>query len=217
MGRKAAFSILCLVLAATPAVAQERNPVRPQEPSTRSGMSTATRAENVNALQELAAFGRCFARFNRNVALGFVATESGSRGEAEYFERFIGGERPGCRNYGSWTNASFVYWRGVIAEGLLHSGGVPASHVLPAPTVEQVSNLHDVARCYAAGHREQVRGLLATRLGSPEETAAVAALWNDFRACMPANFNVRLNAPWIRFLLAEALLRLAPETTLAGN
>jgi len=30
-------------------------------------------------------------------------------------------------------------------------------------------------------------------------------------------FTVRLNAPWIRFLLAEALLRLSPDTTLLGR
>jgi hypothetical protein len=29
-------------------------------------------------------------------------------------------------------------------------------------------------------------------------------------------FTVRLNAPWIRFLLAEALLRTGPTTTAAG-
>ena len=52
--------------------------------------------------------------------------------------------------------------------------------------------------------------MLATRAGSAEELAATTALWNDFRTCLPRHFNVRLNAPWIRYLLAEAILRLAP-------
>ena len=61
------------------------------------------------------------------------------------------------------------------------------------------------------GEPERVQALLATDAGSAEEVAAVRALWSDFSdACIPDNFRFRLNAPWIRFLLAEAMLRLAP-------
>ena len=42
------------------------------------------------------------------------------------------------------------------------------------------------------------------------------AFWSGFRTCMPG-FTVRLNAPWIRFLLAEALLRLGPNMTASGR
>jgi len=33
-----------------------------------------------------------------------------------------------------------------------------------------------------------------------------------FGRCFPPTFNVRLNAQWIRYLLAEALLRLSPAS-----
>jgi hypothetical protein len=208
--RNAALAAQLLVSAAISVEAQAQGG--------RSGMSTADPLRNVNAFRELSAFGACFARSSRSAALDFIATEPNSRQESEIYNRYIGGERYNCHGGGSgWTQASLVYWRGVIAEGLLRSGGVPASHVLPAPALADVRDLDDVARCYAAGHAPQIRELLATPLGSQEEVAAVAALWNDFRACMPARFNVRLNAPWIRFLLAEAMLRLAPDVTLAGN
>jgi hypothetical protein len=109
-----------------------------------------------------------------------------------------------------------VFARGAIAEGLLRSEGVPDNYRLPAPTPAEARDLHGVARCYTSGHRTEVETLLQTQPGSPEEVKAVAALWNDFRTCMPG-FKVRLNAPWIRFLLAEALLRLEPNVTTSGR
>jgi hypothetical protein len=146
--------------------------------------------------------------------LAFIATAPGSRDEARAFDRLIGGERFTCMAGGTETSASLVYYRGVVAEGLLGAGqGVPSNLVLAIPTVAEVSDLGGVARCYAAGHSAEIQALLETNVGSGEETAAVAALWDDFRACMPANFRVRLNAPWIRFLLAEAALRLSRTTS----
>lgn len=183
----------------------------------RSGMSTTDPLGNMNAFRELSAFGACYARSSRSNALAFIATRPGSREEADIFDRYIGGERYSCGSGPSSTQASMVYWRGVIAEGLLRTSGVPESHVLPVPASAEARDLHDAARCYAGRHGADIRGLLATRLGSPEEMAAVGAMWNDFRGCMPAGLSVRLNAPWIRFLLAEAMLRLAPNVTLSGN
>lgn len=172
----------------------------------RSGMSTEARADNVSAFRELSAFGVCYARFNRANALALIATEAGSREEGETFRRLISGEQ-NCVLPGT-MRGSLIYFRGVIAEGLLSAReSLPAELVLAAPTVEQVRNLHDVARYYVSGHRSQAQTVLATRTGSQEETAAIAAIWSDVRACFPPTLNVRLNAPWVRFLLAEALLR----------
>jgi hypothetical protein len=106
--------------------------------------------------------------------------------------------------------------RGAIAEGLLLTGGVPDTYRLAIPSPADARELHGVARCYAAGHQNEVEKLLKTHPGSREEVAAVAALWNDFRKCMPGK-TVRLNAPWIRFLLAEALLRTPSSTTASGQ
>lgn len=196
------------LLAATACFALS-TPAAAQLGTGRSGMSTSERLENVRAMQALARFGGCFARTYRRGALEIVASEPESDSERALFRRHVFGEQA-CALYD--TTASIVYMRGVIAEGLLRSGeGLPANYRLPAPTLAEVRNLHDAARCYVAGRQERVQALLATDAGSAEEVAAVRALWSDFSdACIPDNFRFRLNAPWIRFLLAEAMLRLAP-------
>jgi hypothetical protein len=184
----------------------------------RSGISTADRLENVRAFRELNTFGRCYAATNRNEALSLLATNPGTREEGEVFRTLMRGEQS-CLFPGSRMELPVIYFRGVIAEGLLETNtSVPASYRLPAPSVGEVRDLGGVARCYVVGHRAQVQSLLATGAGSPEEVAAVQALWNDFRACLPPDARIRLNATWIRFLLAEALLRLAPDAVpAAGN
>ncbi len=186
-----------------------------QAPS-RSGMSTSGPLTNVRAFGDLTALGICVARTQRRDALAVIATEPGSPEEDRVMRQSIYGERTTCMFGGTRMSMSSIYARGAIAEGLLRSDGVPAEYVLPAPAAAEVRDLHGVARCYASGHRNEVRALLQTPAGTPEEVAAVRTIWDDFRTCMP-NFNVRLNAPWIRFLLAEALLRLAPATTLSGR
>jgi hypothetical protein len=172
-------------------------------------MSTSGELGNVRAFRELSRFGRCYVNMRRNNALALIATAPGSREETEAFNRLVFGEQS-CLHGGTRMSLPIVFMRGAIAEGLVKSGGVPANYWLPAPSVAEVRTLADVARCYTSGRQDQVRALLEIELGTAEETAAVAALWDDFRGCFPPNFRIRLNAPWIRFLLAEALLRLPP-------
>ncbi|MBB5709062.1 hypothetical protein [Sphingomonas xinjiangensis] len=181
-----------------------------------SGVSTSTPATNMRPFQELRNFGACFARNQPKDALRIIATQPGSAEEKSVLGKLIAGEHTTCLFGGTKMAMPGVFARGAIAEGLLGSGGVPHTYRLAAPAVGEAKDLHGVARCYTNGHRSEVRDLLSTRAGSPEEVKAVAGLWNDFRACMPG-FKVRLNAPWIRFLLAEAMLRLPPETPQAGG
>jgi hypothetical protein len=145
-----------------------------------------------------------------------IATVPGSPEEDKAFRRKVYGERETCLPGGTTMSMPTIFARGAIAEGLLRSDGVPDNYRLPSPAPAQVRDLHGAARCYTASHRSDVEKLLQTHPGSREEVAAVAGLWEDFRKCMP-NFKVRLNAPWIRFLLAEAQLRLGPNTTTSGN
>ena len=186
-----------------------------QVASGRSGMSTSGALGNVRAFSDLRAFGICYVRASRNNALAVIATTPASPEEAELFRRRVVGEQ-NCLFGGTNMTLSIIYMRGAIAEGLLRSGGVPQTHWLPAPAPAEVRTLHDAARCYATGHRGEIQALLETEPGSQPEVAAVAALWNDFRVCITGP-RVRLNAPWIRYLLAEALLRLPPAATPAGN
>ena len=176
----------------------------------RSGMSTAAPLGNVPAFRDLSRFGRCYVNNYRNTALSLIATTPGTPEEDRIFRRMIRGDQL-CLHPGTHVSVSVIYFRGVVAEGLLHSDTpLPASYRLPAPTVSGVRSLADVALCYVNGHQAQVQTLLATEAGSSEEVAAVQSLWNDFRTCLPTEARVRLNAPWIRFLLAEALLRFEP-------
>jgi hypothetical protein len=182
----------------------------------RSGHSTSSPLSNVRPYKELQSFGECLARTGRKNALAIVATAPGSREEAKVLKKFVFGEHSNCSLGAFEMRMPDIFARGAIAEGLLRNGGVPAEYRLPAPAPSAVRDLHGAARCYASGHRRDVEKLLQTDPGTPQEVQAVAAIWDGFRTCMP-DFKVRLNAPWIRFLLAEALLRVEPGTAAAGR
>jgi hypothetical protein len=145
-----------------------------------------------------------------------IATAPGSAEEKQILRRLVYGEHATCMFGGTQMSMPDLFARGAVAEGLLRSEGVPDSYRLPTPSPAEVRDLHGVARCYTSNHRTEVEKLLQTHPGSREEVNAVTSLWNGFKACMP-NMNVRLNAPWIRFLLAEALLRIRPNTTSSGS
>jgi hypothetical protein len=178
-----------------------------------SGHSTSAPLTNLKPFRELVAFGTCYAKTDRKAALILLATVPNSPEENKAFHQMVYGERS-CLPSGTTMKMPILYARGAIAEGLLSAGGVPDTHRLSTPALADVRDLHGVARCYTAGHRTEVETLLKTHPGSREEVKAVGALWNDFRACM-RGFNVRMNAPWIRFLLAEALLR--TESSIAAS
>ncbi len=182
----------------------------------RSGHSTAAPLTNVRPYRELQVFGGCLARAKRRNALALIATVPDSPEETKVLREFVYGERSTCLFGGTQMSMPNVFARGAVAEGLLRSGGVPENLRLTTPSPAEVRDLHGAARCYASNHRAEVEKLLQSHAGSREEVTAVTALWKDFMACMPG-FKGRLNAPWIRFLLAEALLRLGPDTSASGS
>lgn len=184
--------------------------------SGRSGMSTAAPLSNVRAFSELRAFGICMAKTQRRNALAVIATVPDSADEAQVLKSVVYGEHVNCLFGGTEMSMPNIFARGAIAEGLLRADGVPAEYQLTAPAPTETKDLHGVARCYVNSHRAEAQALLETRPGSDEETKTAMALWSDFRVCMPG-FKVHLNAPWIRFLLAEALLRLPPPTPAGGE
>ncbi len=181
-----------------------------------SGHSTDTPLSNVKPFRELQNFGTCFARTHRRGALTLIATPPGSPEEEKAFNRMVFGDDAPCLAGGTRMSMPIIFARGAIAEGLLRSEGVPDTHRLASLSPGEAKDLHGVARCYTSKHRTNVEKLLQTPPGTREEVTAVAGLWPDFKTCMPG-FNVRLNAPWIRFLLAEALLRLEPDVVTSGS
>jgi outer membrane lipoprotein SlyB len=184
-----------------------------QTPSGRSGMSSGDTYSNMNAYRELRQFGICLVRTQRSAALAIIAAAQGSPEENRAMQGTVYGELDtNCMGGGDTNVMSSVLARGAVAEGLVLSGGVPPTLLRPAPAPNEVRDLPGAGRCYAAGHQEQIRGLLATRIASPEERAAATALWSELRPCL-ARFNLRLNPTWIRYILAEGLLTLAPTAT----
>lgn len=184
----------------------------------RSGFTTIQSSDD-QALREVVTFGRCFALSRRNDSLSLIATQPGSREEAEAFRRLVFREDQICLAAGSSLGTPIIYMRGAIAEGLLRSGQpLPDSYQLAVPAVSEVRSLSDLTRCYAAAHREQVRALLATRPGSRQEAEAVSAMAGEFGSCMPARASLQYDSTQVRYRLIEALLRLAPASAAApGN
>jgi hypothetical protein len=182
----------------------------------RSGLSTSGELGNVKVLGDLAAFGRCFAATERKWSLALLATRPGTSEENEVYRKMTRLDQP-CLFGGTQMASSVIYIRGAIAEGLLKEGGVPPELLLPAPAAAEVASLSEAARCYTAGHRAEVQALLKMKAGTREEVAALGALWPGFKTCLPKRANVRLNALWIRFLLAEALLRLSPSAAASSG
>jgi hypothetical protein len=176
-----------------------------------SGKSTTYYAGREESLRDLTFFGRCYAQKNRDESLSLLATKPSSVEEAKVYTKLFRHDNLMCLAPGTTMRAPLAYVRGAIAEGLvLAEGRAPASHALPAPSAAEVRNLSDAARCYAAGHKEQVQALLATRVGSQEENDAVSALMGDLAACLPPGVEVKFDATVIRYRLVEALLRLQP-------
>jgi hypothetical protein len=210
--RHAAFVVLALA-----GVTGSDQQALGQTTPSQQGMSTSTPLGNVKLLRDLEFFGRCFARSDRKTALALIATKPLSKEENQVYKKLAGYEQ-NCLFPGTRMFSSVVYIRGTIAEGLLETGGVPPELLLPAPrTAAEVTSLSEAARCYVLGHRSEVQALLRMKAGDREEVAAVGALWSGFKTCLPKRANVRLNALWIRYLLAEALLRTSGPAAPAGG
>jgi len=187
-------------------------PAPAQLPPARSGMSSGWTATNLDAVKEIASFGRCYAKTVPKDVLKVLATTPGTQEEADVFAKVLGEDMP-CMSTGSGFRMPLPYIRGAMVEGYYVAHlPIPASLRLPAPAPAEVRSLSDAARCYAAGHLSETVALLATPAGSREEHDAVARMLPDLRACISGGGQVRLDATLVRFRLAEALIHLAPPS-----
>jgi hypothetical protein len=182
----------------------------------RSGLSTSRSVSEREYWNALRWFGRCYARTLPSVSFDFLATEPGSAEESAVYARLFASRDVDCLGDIAQMSVVVRYVRGAIAEGLLLLGTrVPPRLTLTAPAPgAPIRTLGDVARCYAATHRAETRTLVAnTRPGSEEEEAALRQMENDlFRCVPPAASNIQLESTGLRYHLAEALLRLPPES-----
>jgi hypothetical protein len=196
------------VLAAIPAAAVAQ--------SGRSGLSTSRSVTEREYWAALRSFGRCYARTLPAVSFDFLATEPGSAEERAVYARLFAYREIDCLGDIAQMSVVIRYVRGSIAEGLLLLGTrVPPRLTIAAPAPgAPIRTLSEVARCYAAAHRAETRALVAdTRPGSVEEEAALQRMENDlFRCVPPAASNIQLESTGLRYHLAEALLRLPPDS-----
>ncbi|MFL6845846.1 MAG: hypothetical protein ACJ8ER_13290 [Allosphingosinicella sp.] len=178
----------------------------------RSGSSTMSYLGQEEVWREIGFFGLCYADQNRDEALQLIATAPGSREEALTYKKLFSKPYQSCLGDVSTLAVPLNMVRGSIAEGLLKKHvPIPASLLLAAPAPGAITTISEAARCYAVGHRTEVRGLLDTIPGSKKEFAALVPMVSEFTRCVPPKARgLAFDPTQIRFRLAEALLRLPP-------
>jgi hypothetical protein len=187
-----------------------------------SGSSSQLTMEGGEAMRTLRAFGTCYATRNTANAWILIATEPGSRQEAETYRRLFRRDSQGCLGEFTELQVPVFLVRGAIAEGLYaRRVAVPAQLGSPAPAPgTPVRTLSEAARCYVADHPDRVRALVEnTAPGSRPEFTALSAMAPDFFRCVPETARGRkFDSTQIRYRLVEALLRrAAPVPAPAGR
>jgi hypothetical protein len=220
VGKRMPRRILLFALTVLMAGSQA-GPARAQLPPGYSGhSSTIVTVDNEEALRTLTAFATCYARTNSADGFALLATEPGSVAEAQTYRRMFRSDSQNCLGEGTTLSVPVTFVRGAIAEGLLErEAAVPAELVraAPAPGAE-IRKYTEAARCYAAGHGAEIRAMLASAPGGQRELAALRPLADDFFRCMPASAqDRRFVATHLRYMLAEALLRLPSATASAAQ
>jgi hypothetical protein len=158
-------------------------------------------------------FGRCFVHRDPADAFTLLSTRPGSPQEAAVIRILLHGESL-CLGDVTRLTLTTRHVRGAFAEGLVRNGtAIPPRLALTAPAAgTPIRTIHEAARCYVASHEADVRALIAgTRPGSDQELAAIRRIVPDFFQCVrPEARNGQLVATDLRYVLAEALLRMGP-------
>jgi hypothetical protein len=187
-----------------------------------SGSSSQQTMDGGEAMRTLRVFGSCYATRNAADAWTLIATEPGSRQEAETYRRLFRRDTQGCLGEFTELRLPVFMVRGAIAEGLyIRRVATPQQLAVPAPAPgASVRTLSEAARCYAAAHPDRVRALVEnTAPGSGPEHTALSAMAPDFFRCVPETARGRqFDSTQIRYRLVEALLRMpAPPPASAGQ
>ena len=181
-----------------------------------SGTSSLTIIEDEEAFRMLRAYGSCFAMRQPAEALALIAAAPGSSVEADTFRRRVRRTSLVCLGGETELHMPMYMLRGAIAEGLYRRGVVlPPDLALPIPAPgAPTRTLAEAARCYIAGHRDQVRALIdQTQMGSREEYARLSEMAPDFFLCLPEGYRGgQFSTVLIRGRLAEALYRMPAPT-----
>ena len=158
-------------------------------------------------------FGNCYASNSTARAWRLIATEPGSREEAQTYRELFRRDSQACIGENTELRVPVYLVRGAIAEGLYRRRvAVPAGLRVPLPAPgTPVRTLSDAARCFVAG-APIVRGRSSKgpRRQQPE-FEALRDMAPAFFHCVPEPArNRQFDPTQIRYRLAEALLRAAP-------
>ena len=176
-----------------------------------SGQSSApVQAWPVDYFPLIRVMGECAAKLKAKDSAAFLATKPASSEEAQAFRKLFGGQRNMCMQ--NFVSATLLreHVRGAVAESMykrLVANRREQEQPAQVDTAQgDVVTLHDFARCYVTGHRNDAHKLLTTtRLGTKEEHAAVASMARDFGPCLPAGRDVEIDPIDIRLAIAEAM------------
>jgi hypothetical protein len=186
-----------------------------------SGSSSMTTFDNEEGMRTLGTFGNCYVSNHLADALALIATEPGSRAEADVYRRLFRRDSQSCLGENTELRVPVSLVRGAIAEGLYKRGTVlPANLVQVAPAAgAPIRTLSEAARCYLAAHRDEARALVErTPPGGRREFEALNTMAPAFFRCVPDTGRGRsFDATLIRFRLAEALFRMAAAPPVAAG
>jgi hypothetical protein len=170
---------------------------------------------------ELGAAAACVIGRNAAAADPLLATTPFSAEERQAAVRLIA-DIQRCTHAHAPLATQIVMLRGALAESLYETrfaapvaartpalGAVPLARPteLDAATLAMISPMYQLADCATPRQPDLARAVLATDPGTPAEAAAVAALNDTFRACVPAGSQLRIDPKFLRFLFAESLYR----------
>jgi hypothetical protein len=186
-----------------------------------SGSSSLTYFDNEEAMRTLRVFGTCYSGRHPEESLAFMATEPASQAEADLYRRMFRRDNQNCLGENTEMRVPVAFVRGAIVEGLYRNGtALPPNLALsPPPPGTPIRTLSEAARCYTAGHRDQVRSLIEqTQPGSRQELAALTEMAPDFFRCVPDTARGRsFDSAQIRYRLAEALYRMPASASASAG
>jgi hypothetical protein len=112
-----------------------------------------------------------------------------------------------------YTNYSLLAEAYLTKYGIPKLAPLPLQGVLESEHYERASPDYRLAACLAYTQPEASANLVASPVGSPQESVAFAALVPLIPDCVPAGSALSLDKSWVRLRLATSLyLRAPPET-----
>ena len=161
------------------------------------------------AWQGIAAVGRCEVRHAPRNAAAFLASQPGSPDEEVAYHALFGRD-VACLGELTRLSAPRLAMRGTVAEAFLKAQPLQAVMAEANAEVAAKAPPTSFSECYVASHPRAVRALLtSTTIASAEEHAAIAKMSSDFGPCLSSNQKMRVNAPLLRLMFAEALYDLS--------